>query len=787
MCSDELPGGPFSHMTPPCSRRAEKDRSVPGPEIILPIRAVPQLLNVTKELEQKVQKLEEKTDSLAWSGEESLRTKLEQRLRFEKLLTDLSAIFVNIPASEVDAQIQGVLQRVGEILGIDRTAFMQYSKDLGQIQVTHWWAAEGVEALSRLITDGNLLMTEHIPWCSEKTMLGEIVVFSSRDELPEEAAKDKRTFERIGVESGVIIPYFVEGAFLFTMTFGTVRSRRSWPEELIQRLKLLGEIVSNALLRKQADLKLQAVHKERLRFEKLLAELSATFVKTPASEVDERVEGVLQCIGEMLGVDRTDFVQLNSGSGQLEITHSWTAKGIEPYSRIVTDVHYPWFSEQIRSGENYILFSSPDDLPREALQDKESLKKMGIKSGMIIPYAVEGSFLGAIAFGTHRDYRDSWPEAYIQRLRILGEVIFNAILRKQADLELRKAFSEIQDLKDRLERENICLREEIKTIEKHPEIIGESDGIKEVLRKIEQVADTDSTVLILGETGVGKELVARAIHNMSSRKNRPMVTVNCAALPPTLVEAELFGREKGAYTGAMSKQVGRFEIADGSTIFLDEIGELPMEVQVKLLRVLEQGQFERLGSSKTISVDVRVIAATNRDLVKALRDGKFREDLYYRLNVFPIQVPPLRERSEDILPLTWAFIKEFGDTMGKRVKAISRNSLDAMRRYHWPGNVRELRNVIERAMITSKGRTLSVELPVTFSGGIPSDLTLEESERRHILNVLENTGWRIRGRNGAAEILGLKPTTLYSKMKKLGIHRPDKSSYILTSRLNIDR
>jgi len=719
------------------------------------------------ELEQKVKELEEKTRSFTRS-EEALRTTLEERIRFEKFLIDLSGIFINIPANEVDGEIEGVLQRIGGILGIDRSSLVQFSKELGQIRITHSWAGDGVEAWPHIIP------SEYFPWLTEKLLHGEIVAFSSPDDLPTEAKQDKRTLQRGGQKSGLVIPYFVEGTFLCAIAFGTVHSRRSWPEYLIQRLRFLGEIISNALSRKQADLKLETAHEERIRFEKLLTELSMTFVKIPPSEVDEKVEAVLQHIGEILAVDRTDFAQSVSETGQIEITHSWTVKGVEPYGRIITDVHYPWFTEKIREGENYIIFSSPDDLPKEAARDKESLKEMGIKSGLIIPYAVEGSFLGAIAFGNHRHYRHSWPEGYIHRLRLLGEVIFNALIRKEADLELRNAFSEIQELKDQLQKENIYLREEIETIQKHPEIIGESDIIKEVLRKIEEVANTNSTVLVLGETGTGKELVARSIHNLSSRKSHAMITVNCVALPATLVESELFGREKGAYTGALSKQVGRFEIADGSTIFLDEIGELPLELQVKLLRVLQEGQFERLGSSKTINVDVRVIASTNRDLSKAIQDGKFREDLYYRLNVFPIRVPPLRERSEDILPLTWAFVKEFGDTMAKRIDTISRKSLEAMHRYPWPGNIRELRNIIERAMITSKGRTLIVEVPGTSHSGKPSGLTLEETERRHILNILENTQWRIRGKNGAAETLGLKPTTLYSRMKKLGLQRPDR-------------
>jgi transcriptional regulator with GAF, ATPase, and Fis domain len=293
--------------------------------------------------------------------------------------------------------------------------------------------------------------------------------------------------------------------------------------------------------------------------------------------------------------------------------------------------------------------------------------------------------------------------------------------------------------------------------------------MKRVLAQAEQVARTNSTVLILGETGTGKELLARAIHKMSERKARPLIAVNCDSLPPTLIESELFGREKGAYTGAMTKMIGRFEIADGSTLLLDEIGELPLELQGKLLRVLQEGSFERLGSTKTVHVDVRIIATTNRDLEQEVRNGSFRKDLFYRLSVFPIVIPPLRERPEDIPFMVWTFVKEFEKRMGKEVETISKKSMEALQSHSWPGNGRELRNVIEHAMILSKGKTLVVHAIKVRSAEAGTSHNLEDMERRHIVAVLERAGWRVAG---AAEVLGLKRSTLYSKMKKLGITRP---------------
>jgi PAS domain S-box-containing protein len=356
--------------------------------------------------------------------------------------------------------------------------------------------------------------------------------------------------------------------------------------------------------------------------------------------------------------------------------------------------------------------------------------------------------------------------------KLLGGIAIDITEIKQNEQKLQNAYNEIEQLKEKLEQENIYLREEIEVNHRYEEIVGQSTPVMEMLSRAEQVAETDATVLLLGETGTGKELLARSIHKLSPRQNRQMVKVNCAALPATLIESELFGRERGAYTGAMTRQIGRFEIADGSTIFLDEIGELPLDVQAKLLRVLQEGQFERLGSPRTIRVDVRIIASTNRDLARAVAEGIFREDLYYRLNVFSITAPPLRERIEDIPMLVWAFIKEFEKSMGKSIEKIAARSIGALQRYSWPGNIRELRNVVENAMILCKDKTLKLLPPVDSSPKIQKDLSLESIERKHIIEVLKKTSWRVSGEKGAAKLLGLKPTTLEARMKKLGIKRP---------------
>ena len=342
-------------------------------------------------------------------------------------------------------------------------------------------------------------------------------------------------------------------------------------------------------------------------------------------------------------------------------------------------------------------------------------------------------------------------------------------------LKLRTALSEISILKDQLEAENIYFRQKEKLKHRFEQIIGQSDGLKYALYRAEQVAPTNTTVLILGETGVGKELIASAIHDMSPRKERTLITVNCAALPGNLIESELFGREKGAFTGADTRQIGRFEIANGSTLCLDEIGEMPLEVQAKLLRVIQHNEFERLGSSNTIKVDVRIVATTNRDLEEEVRKGRFRQDLYYRLNVFPITVPPLRQRKEDIPQMVEAFIERYSRKMGKKITSIQKETMKALQDYTWPGNVRELESIIERAVILCPGPVFQLADTLEISSPpLPSTVrTLEETERNQILKILSETRWRIDGKDGAAAILGLHPSTLRARMHKLGIVRPE--------------
>ena len=355
--------------------------------------------------------------------------------------------------------------------------------------------------------------------------------------------------------------------------------------------------------------------------------------------------------------------------------------------------------------------------------------------------------------------------------------------REQATEQLRAALAEVERLKNQLQAENVYLQEEIRREHNFEEMVGNSQTLLSLLRVVERVANTDATVLIHGETGSGKELIARALHSSGPRKHRPLVKVNCGAVPPSLLESELFGHVKGAFTGAIDRRVGRFELANGGTLFLDEIGELPLDTQVKLLRVLQEQEFEPVGSSKTVRVDVRIIAATNRDLSREVRDGRFRSDLFFRLNVVPLTVPPLRERVSDIPLLVAFFLSRFGAKFGRHVDGVDRETMDRLVRYPWPGNIRELQNVIERAVVLSAGAVLKLgpdlqpiaddisSAPADSSAAPGSLLTLEEAERRHIEAVLAHTKGVVEGPDGAARILDMHPNTLRSRMKKLGIQR----------------
>ncbi|MFC1812168.1 sigma-54 interaction domain-containing protein [Thermodesulfobacteriota bacterium] len=486
----------------------------------------------------------------------------------------------------------------------------------------------------------------------------------------------------------------------------------------------------------------------------------------------QRVQTSLEVFDNFFGSIREPLVVLDSGLKVVKANHSFyrtfNVKPDETEGILIYDLgNRQWNIPKLRELLEDIL---PENSEFNDFEVKHNFETIGRKIMHLNARRIYGEsnqtqlILLAIEDVTDREnYKRNLEELVKKRTAEL-------VVAKE---EAETALFEIKKLKDQLEAERAYLQEEIKLAYNHENIVGQSDGLKYVLYKVEQIAGSNTTVLVLGETGTGKELVTRAIHGLSSRKNRALVKVNCAALPSNLIESELFGHEKGAFTGSLSRNLGRFEVANGATLFLDEIGELPLELQPKLLRVIQDGEFERLGSSRTIKVDARIIAATNRNLEEEVRKGRFRDDLWYRLNIFPITMPPLRDRIDDIPLLVYFYVKKISRRMGKTIETIPANVMNVLQNYHWPGNVRELENVLERAVINSSGPKLRLvdELKKPFKDLSTSQQTLEAVERKHIIRVLEQARWKVSGKNSAAEILGLNRSTLRARMRKLNIRK----------------
>lgn len=638
------------------------------------------------------------------------------RLRFEEMISNLSARIINLPPEQLDSEIELALKRVLEFFQVDRCGLLYLLPGKDAWIISHVAYSEHAAPVPK----GTELPRSINPWAYDKLATKrEAVVFASVDDVPDEAEVDKQTWIKWGIRSNLVIPILTGEPVVHFIAINAVQKERVWPTAFIPRLQLLGEIFVGALERRKADQALRE-SEERLNLAASSAEagLWIIYVDTGRLWATEKLREIFQ-----------------------------------------------FAPEEELSFERFLETVHPDDRQNArdtldlCLQTREMVQ---FEYRFLLP---DGQVRWVVARGRCLLGTAEQPK------RLMG-VTIDITARKEVEARLHEQMEEILRLKNQLEQENLYLRDEIKLQQAHEDIVGRSKAMKRVLAQVEQVAGTEATVLLQGETGTGKDLLARTIHNLSSRKDRPMVTINCAVLPPTLIEGELFGREKGAYTGAMTRMIGRFEVADRSTLFLDEIGELPLELQAKLLRVLEEGRFERLGSTKTLEVDVRIIAATHRNLSQEVAAGRFRSDLYYRLSVFPILVSPLRERVQDIPPLVWAFVKHFEKKISKRIDHIPRKCMETMQRYPWPGNARELRNIIEHAMIASQGGTLNVLPPQLTAEVIAASEKLADVERAHILVVLEKTGWHITGKGGAADILGMKRTTLQSKMKKLGIQRP---------------
>jgi len=516
----------------------------------------------------------------------------------------------------------------------------------------------------------------------------------------------------------------------------------------------------------------------RRAFESFVAALSARLLTVRDDDATETLIDCLHSVCKFLGSDRASILSLDRRKGIAEVLYYWNEHGGPPWVEFSVQT-FPWVGGQVSRGRD-VRISTLDDMPPEAAEDVASLEELGLKSVVAVPLIVSGKTLGVLTFGNIADERN-WSDRDLLDIRVIADLFANVISRLQSRKELDLALGALSEAKERLEAENVYLRQEISSTHGFDEICGESAQLRMCLHQVQQVAGTTTTVLIQGETGTGKELIARAVHQRSDRADRPLVKVNCAALPANLIESELFGHEKGAYTGAHNRKRGRFDLADGGTLFLDEIGDCPLELQGKLLRVIQEGEFQRLGGTETIQVDVRLITATNRDLQYAVDGGEFRADLFYRINTFPINLPTLAERDGDIPILAEHIVKKQAAILGKEISAISASFMEQLVAYPWPGNVRELESYIKRALILNSSSVLdSTEVLLAEAPRPLSDLNdlnpvivdLHEAERAHIENVLINSRWVIGGEDGAAEKLGIPPSTLRSKMKKLGIIRP---------------
>ena len=630
------------------------------------------------------------------------------RVQFESLISDISARLIAATSAQLAETIQWAMETVRRFFNADRCALLAVSDNLESVNVAYISYTDGVAHVS---SELNLRIL--FPWVWERALRGQVSAISTLAELPPEAAEDRANCEGMGTRSFICIPIRVMSARMHLIVIQAVCEESEWPQGYVPRLELLGQVLVNTLERTKAS---DLARKQAARVAAAVDAAELGFSEwSPETEhpfFDSRLR-------ELLGIGVEEFAKAKE---------LWLSR-MDPESKTsVVETQRRIFDGDIERATVEYWYDHPR---RGRIWLRHSSRRLECELGS-------------------------------------GPRIVEAV---EDITQRRLALENVQRLRERLELENVYLRQEAKKRLGSDGIIGRSAAIRRTLALADQVATTNSTVLLLGETGCGKGRLASYIHECSQRHDRPMITVNCSAIPSSLIESELFGREKGAYTGALSKQVGRFELAHGSTLFIDEIGELPLEMQVKLLRVLESRTIERLGKPNPISVDIRIIVATNRDLAGAVRNGQFRGDLYYRLNVFPISIPPLRERREDIPLFVRAFINQFAGSMAKPVEDVDPASLEALSDYSWPGNVRELRNVVERAMILTTGPNLRIALP-DINAKATSGTDLAAMEREQIQKVLHETSWRIRGPHGAAARLGLKPTTLEARIKHLGLIRP---------------
>ena len=645
------------------------------------------------------------------------RTKaMDENLSFESFLGDFSKNLVNLPLESIDVAIESSIKSLVEFFGVDRCHLGVFSEDQLKIEVSYFYSQPGIN-IPQTADVGD----HYLSFVYESIKQDKLIAFSKSSELPGHAKQDREVIDKMGIKSLLILPIKIGDVIQYGFSLSMVAKHRDWSEQTIRQIKITANILANVIQRK-------------ITLKKILEE-------------KEWSEAVMQ--------------------GMPQLTYVLDLQGrLKRWNKNLQDL-YGYTAEELQ--DKFLGDFLSDEDQKKVMVEIQKVIKDGQERSVEYDLIIKGGKIVPSYYGSGK-LVEIGGESYI-----IGQTV-DVSKMKLAQEKITTQLKEIQLLKEQLEAENIQLRQELLSTGSYGEIIGESDILKHILYRVEQVAPMDTTVLLEGETGTGKELFARAIHQKSKRSNNALITVNCASLPASLIESELFGHEKGAFTGALQKQMGRFELANGGTIFLDEVGEIPIELQAKLLRVLQDGELERIGNPRTMKVDVRVIAATNRDLEQEILEGRFRKDLFYRLNVYPITSAPLRERRSDIPILVEHFVQRFNQKMGRNVTRIPKKVMEQLKAYDWPGNIRELENIIERAMILSKSSTLKVE-KLKIPDHTPEEKlrTLADHERDHIRKVLDRTLWRINGPKGAAHILDMHPETLRSRMKKFDIRRPDPS------------
>lgn len=770
-----------------------------------------------------------------------------ERVRFESLISDLSARFVNLPAHQADRVIEDSLRKICEHLRFDVARL--YQIQAGGLDLTHHWmdsAFQAPELFERpQVADGGWA---EFPYMAQRILAGERLVIPDTERLPDEASTDRRNLEAQGVKAIIVLALKAGDSVAGGVGFASLAGPRDFSDEIVQRLQLAADILANALARKRAD---QAVEESEEKFAKAFQ--ASPDVLAIGSLEDRRILDVNQGFVDTTGYSREEAIGRTTAELDLWIDpvgreRLEEALAGEGRSRLKCRMRTKAGRERLGEisavtirvgGEKRFLAVLRDVTEQE--EARAALKESEEKFFKAFHSSPSPSAITRLSDNRHLDVNDAWVDAtgynrdealgkttqqldlwptegestrlmedfksgrsdariagrfrrrdgselFLEVSAVLIEIAGEpCVLSVATDLtERENAYREIARLKDELEQERDYLREEVKSAKKFGDIVGESPVVVEMLDRIHAVATTEATVLIQGESGVGKELVATAIHAQSERRTGPLVRVNCASVPRNLFESEFFGHVRGAFTGAARDRVGRFQLAHRGTLFLDEIAEIPIELQPKLLRALQDGEVQRVGEESSRTVDVRVVAATNRELENRVKEGRFREDLYYRLNVFPIWVPPLRERGDDIILLAKHFSDEISLQLGREPLALSRFQAEKLLEYGWPGNIRELRNVIEKAVILSTGKRLQFDLAAIRNAAAPgappgserpkadayvSYGELQQRERDNLLAALDAAAWKVSGPGGAAELLGIRPSTLTSKMKKLKIKR----------------